>query len=144
MRAVELMKLNAKRRGLRDMGEIMKLVTALMFATLALAGCGKQASEATSDNNSNQSNEDIKMASWSIVDCGKRKPCFEGVVQNNSNSTPAFIYARFAVFDAQNNQLGILEPRIDSLSPGARGKFQQTTYYPEMSSMKFIGFKVTP
>lgn len=103
-----------------------------------------QSSNPPRQSGGNQSNEDIKMVSWSTVDCGKRLPCFEGVVQNDSNSTPAFIYARFAVFDAQNNQLGILEPRIDSLSPGARGKFKVTTYYPEMSTMKFIGFKVTP
>ncbi len=87
---------------------------------------------------------EIKMVNWSLVDCNKRLPCIEGVIKNDSNITPSFIYAKFAVVDSQNLQLGVLELRVDDLSPGASGKIKNTVYYPDYADVKFVGFKVTP
>ena len=88
--------------------KIMKAFTLLTLAVLAITGCDRQGTEANSEANLET---EIKMERWSVVDCGRRKPCIEGIVINQSDSTPAFIYARFSVLDNQNNQLVILEPR---------------------------------
>lgn len=125
---------------------MVKKIYSIVACAFLIAGCSPK-----QDNNAVVSSpkekdvaSEIKMVNWSLVDCNKRLPCIDGVVRNDSNITPKFIYAKFAILDAQNLQLGILRPRIDDLSPGASGKIQNTVYYPDYSEVKFVGFEVTP